>query len=287
MLRNPKQRCLKALLRKIFHLYKEQIMKRAFAVITLMIVIAISTITANAQTFVSRSDSATPNIVGEPFNLGELGAVVVDDGKEIKFLHIAPADMRPKVYKDIDVQADDVVLMCNGKRLKTLKELETAYKETAVGAEFKMGVRRKEERFIVSFAKADPKDLPKMEMQMATTGGPASGGGGVKMQRFTFSGGDDIAPLMGLGLIIGKKDNVFKVVGVMPNAMQADLKQDDIIESFNGEKIKSTQQLSEMYEKLAVGAKIELQYKRGDKAMQASLTKKESQGRMMIRNNNQ
>ncbi len=266
-------------------------MKRAFAVITLMTMIAIPTITANAQTFVSRSDSAAGNIVGEPFNLGELGAVVVDDGKEIKFLHIAPADMRPKAYKDLDVQADDVVLMCNGKRLKTLKELEAAYKETAVGAEFKMGVRRKEERFIVSFTKADPKDLPKMEMQMATTGGPASGGGSVKMQRFTFGGpgqdAGDVAPLLGLGLIIGKKDNAFKIVGVMPNAAPADLKQDDIIESFNGEKIKSTQQLSEMFEKLAVGAKIELQYKRGDKTMHASLTKKESQSRMMIRSNNQ
>ncbi|MCI0694568.1 PDZ domain-containing protein [candidate division KSB1 bacterium] len=266
-------------------------MKRVFAVTTLMIVIAITAIAAKAQTFVSRSDSTAVNIVGEPFNLGELGAVVVDDGKEIKFLHVAPADMRPKAYKDLDVQAGDVVLMCNGKRLKTLKELEAAYNETAVGAEFKMGVRRKEERFIVSFAKADPKDLPKIKMQLATTGGPASGGGGVKMQRFTFGGpgqdAGDIAPLLGLGLIIGKKENVFKVVGVMQNVASADFKQDDIIESFNGEKIKSTQQLSEMYEKLAVGAKIELQYKRGDKTMQASLIKKESQGRMMIRNNNQ
>ncbi|MGH7595133.1 MAG: PDZ domain-containing protein [bacterium] len=263
-------------------------MKHAFAVIALMLMIAVTAITANAQSFVSRSDSAT-NIVGEPFNLGEFGAVVVDDGKEIKFLHIAPAEMRPRAYKDLDVQANDVVLMCNGKRLKTLKELETAYKETAVGAEFKMGVRRKEERFIVSFAKADPKDLPKM--QMATTGGPGSSGGGVKMQRFTFGGpgqdAGDVAPLLGIGLIIGKKDNVFKIVGIMPNAAQSDLKQDDIIENFNGEKIKSTQQLSEMFEKLAVGAKIELQYKRGDKTMQASLTKKESQGRMMIRSNNQ
>jgi S1-C subfamily serine protease len=219
--------------------------------------------------------------------LGELGALVVDNGKEIKFLHVAPADMRPKAYKDIDVQAGDVVLMCNGKRLKTLKELEAAYNETAVGAEFKMGVRRQEERFIVSFQKADSKDLPQMVMQMATTGNPASGGSGVKMQRFTFGGpgqdAGDIAPLLGLGLIIGKKDNVFKIVGVMPNTAQADLKQDDIIESFNGVKIESTQQLSEMYEKLAVGAKIELQYRRGDKTMQAALTKKAAKGRVMRR----
>ncbi|MCG3120548.1 MAG: hypothetical protein ALAOOOJD_03292 [bacterium] len=261
-------------------------MERAFAVIALTAVGTISALPANAQTFVSRRDSTALNIVGQPFNLGELGAVVVDDGKEIKFLHVAPADMRPKAYKEIDVQANDVVLMCNGKRLKTLKELEAAYNETAVGAEFKMGVRRQEERFLVSFAKADPKDLPKMVMQMAATGGPASGGGG-KMQRFTFGGSGqdagDMAPLLGIGLIIGKKDKAFKVVGIMPNAAQGDFKQDDIIESFNGEKIKSTQQLSELYEKLAVGAKIELQYKRGDKTMQASLTKKEAQGKVMIR----
>lgn len=264
-------------------------MKHAFARITSMVMIAVVTQMANAQVFVTKSDSAAGNIVGEPFNLGELGAIVVDDGKEIKFLHVAPADMRPKAYKEIDVQTDDEILMCNGKRLKSLQELEAAYKETAVGAEFKMGVRRKDERFIVSFQKADPKDMPKMAIKMATTGGGASGGGGVKMQRFTFGGpgqdAGDVAPLLGIGLIIGKKDNVFKIVGIMPNATQSDLKQDDIVESFNGEEIRSTQQLSEMYEKLAVGAKIELQYKRGDKTMQASLTKKESQGRMMIRSN--
>lgn len=266
-------------------------MRRALVIKVAFVTIAIFASTVNAQVFISRSDSSEDKIMGQPFNLGELGAVIVDNGREIKFLHVMPADNRPKAYKDVDVQAGDVILMCNGKRLKTLKELEEAYKATAVGAEFKMGVRRKEERFIVSFAKADPKDLPKMVMQMATTGGQASGGSGVKMQRFTFGGpgqdAGDVAPLLGIGLIIGKKDNVFKIVGVMPNAAAADLKQDDIVESFNGEKIKSTQQLSDMYEKLAVGDKIELQYKRGDKTMQASLTKKEAQGRMMIRSNSQ
>jgi hypothetical protein len=38
-----------------------------------------------------------------------------------------------------------------------------------------------------------------------------------------------------------------------------------------------------MYEKLAAGAKIELQYKRGDKTMQASLTKPEAKGKMIMR----
>jgi S1-C subfamily serine protease len=262
-------------------------MRRAY-VSTILMMAVIATTTAQAQVFISRSDSSADKIVGQPFNLGELGAVIVDNGKEIKFLHLMPADNRPKAYKDVDIQSGDVILMCNGKRLKTLKDLEETYKATAIGAEFKMGVRRNEDRFIVALPKADPKDLPQMKMSIQTTDGPNAGGG--KIQRFVFGAGqgsDDIAPLMGLGLIIGKKDNVLKVVGVMPDAAKAlggaDIKQDDVVESFNGEKIKSTQQLAEIYEKLAVGAKIELQYKRGDKTMQASLTKPQAKGKMIMR----
>ena len=252
---------------------------------TAMIVIALFAMTANAQVFISRTDSSMDKIIGQPFTLGEVGAVVVDNGKEIKVLHAMPVDMRPKAYKDIDLKDGDVVLMCNGKRLKTLKELEEAYNATAVGADFKMGVKRGDERMIVAFAKADPKDLPKMQMTMSTGDGPMSAGG-ANVRRMVVGGQNtgDVAPLMGLGIIVGKKDEVFKIVGVMPNAAKGvDLKVDDIVESLNGEKISSTQQLAEMYEKLAVGAKLELKYKRDGKPMQASLTKPEApQGRVRI-----
>jgi len=262
-------------------------MQRTF---TAMIVIVLVTMTANAQVFISRMDSSMDKIVGPPFTLGEVGAVIVDNGKEIKVLHAMPVDMRPKAYKDIDLKDGDVVLMCNGKRLKTLKELEEAYNGTAVGTDFKMGVKRGDERMIVAFAKADPKDLPKMQMTMSTGDGPMPAGGG-NVRRMVFGGPGqntgDIAPLMGLGIIVGKKDEVFKIVGVMSNAAKGvDFKVDDIVESLNGEKISSTQQLAEMYEKLAVGAKLELKYKRDGKSMQASLNKPEApQGRVMMRTN--
>jgi PDZ domain-containing secreted protein len=254
--------------------------------LTTMIVIAVFAMTANAQVFISRSDSSMDKIVGQPFTLGEVGAVIIDNGKEIKVMHAMPVDMRPKAYKEIDIKDGDIILMCNGKRLKTLKDLEEAYNATAVAADFKLGVKRGEERMIVAFAKADPKDLPKMQMQMSTTDGPMPGGGNVRRMVFG-GGGQDVTPLMGLGIIVGKKDDVFKIVGVMQNtAKGADFKVDDIVESLNGEKIKSTQQLSELYEKLAVGAKLELKYKREGKSLQASLTKPEApQGRVMMRSN--
>lgn len=262
-------------------------MLRVFVTIMMMLV---SVVVVNAQVFISRTDSSMDKIVGQPFTLGEVGAVVVDNSKEIKVLHAMPVDMRPKAYKDIDIKDGDIILMCNGKRLKTLKELEEAYNATAIGADFKLGVKRGEERMIVAFAKANSKDLPKMQMTMSTGDGPMSAGGG-NVRRMVFGGPGqnmgDIAPLMGLGIIVGKKDEVFKIVGVMPNAAKGvDFKIDDIVESLNGEKISSTQQLAEMYEKLAVGAKLELKYKRDGKSMQASLTKPEAPpGRVMMRTN--
>lgn len=256
-------------------------MLRTFVMLMLMLISAV-----NAQVFVSRSDSSMDKIVGQPFTIGEVGAVIVDNGKELKVLHAMPVEMRPKAYKDIDIKDGDIVLMCNGKRLKTLKELEEAYNATAVAADFKLGVKRGEERMIVAFAKADPKDLPKMQMNMSTTEGAMPGGGNVRRMVFG-GGGQDIAPLMGLGIIVGKKDDVFKIVGVMQNAAKGgDFKVDDIVESLNGEKIKSTQQLSALYEKLAVGAKLEIKYQRDGKSMQASLTKPAApQGRVMMRAN--
>ena len=263
-------------------------MLRTFVMLMLMLISAV-----NAQVFVSRSDSSMDKIVGQPITIGEVGAVIVDNGKELKVLHAMPVEMRPKAYKDIDIKDGDIVLMCNGKRLKTLKELEEAYNATAVAADFKLGVKRGEERMIVlhraafgSFPKADPKDLPKMQMNMSTTEGAMPGGGNVRRMVFG-GGGQDIAPLMGLGIIVGKKDDVFKIVGVMQNAAKGgDFKVDDIVESLNGEKIKSTQQLSALYEKLAVGAKLEIKYQRDGKSMQASLTKPAApQGRVMMRAN--
>jgi S1-C subfamily serine protease len=251
-----------------------------------MILLFISFVTANAQVFTSRVDSSMEKIVGQPFTLGEVGAVIVDNGKELKVLHAMPVDMRLKAYKDIDIKDGDIVLMCNGKRLKTLKELEEAYNATAVAADFILGVKRGEERMIVAFAKADPKDLPKMQMNVSSTEGAMPGGPNVR-RMVIGGGGQDIAPLMGLGIIVGKKDGAFKIVGVMQNAgKSADLKVDDIVESFNGVKITSTQQLSEMYDKLAVGAKLDIKYKRDGKSMQASLAKPEAQqGRVMMRAN--
>ncbi|MCK6560641.1 PDZ domain-containing protein [candidate division KSB1 bacterium] len=242
--------------------------------------------TTGGRSFTFTSVAAGP---GGIFNLPELGAVIIGGEKEIKFEAVMPSEHRPKAYKDIDLQSGDLILMMNAKRVKSAKEIEEIYSGLKVGEEVKLGIKRKEERFIVTFSKADPKDLPQRMMMVMNTdnaGGQAGPNRRIVMGGREFSG--DVAPLPGLGIIAGSKEGgEVRVLDLMPNASQAvgsaDIKKDDVILALNGEKIKSAVQLGELYEKIAVGAKLELHYRRGDKAMTASLVKPDAPAGTTIR----
>lgn len=236
------------------------------------------------RSFSFKSIEAGP---GGVFNLPELGAVIIGGEKEIKVEAVLPAEHRPKAYQDIDLQNGDLIVMMNAKRVKSAKEIEEIYNGLKVGEEVKLGVKRKEERFIASFAKADPKDLPQRMMMVMDTdeaGGQAEPTRRLVMGGREFSG--DVAPLPGLGIIAGSKNgSEVRVLDLMPNASQVlgstDIKKDDVILALNGEKIKSAVQLGELYEKIAVGAKLELHYRRGEKSMTASLVKPEAPAGMI------
>lgn len=238
----------------------------------------------SGRSFSFKSIEAGP---GGVFNLPELGAVIIGGEKEIKVEAVMPAEHRLKAYKDIDLQSGDLILMMNAKRVKSAKEIEEIYNGLKAGEEVKLGIKRKEERFITSFAKADPKALPQrmmMVMDSDNAGGQAGTTRRIMMGGQEFSG--DVAPLPGLGIIAGSKDGgEVRVLDLMPNASQtlgsADIKKDDVILALNGEKIKSAVQLGELYEKIAVGTKFELNYRRGGKSMTASLIKPEAPAGMI------
>ncbi|NUM77315.1 hypothetical protein HUU40_23400 [candidate division KSB1 bacterium] len=238
----------------------------------------------SGRSFTFTSMAAGP---GSVFNLPELGAVIIGGEKEVKVEAVLPAEHRPKAYKDIDLQNGDLIVMMNAKRVNSAKEVEEIYNGLKVGEEVKLGIKRKEERFIASFAKADPKDLPQrmmMVMDSDNAGGQAGATRRIMMGGREFTG--DVAPLPGLSIIAGSKaGGEVRVLDLMPNASQAigsaDIKRDDVILALNGEKIKSAVQLGELYEKIAVGAKLELHYRRGEKSMTASLIKPEAPAGMI------
>jgi S1-C subfamily serine protease len=166
----------------------------------------------------------------------------------------------------------DQILMLNAKRVKTVKAFEDGYGELAIGDEVKLGVRRKGELLIVSFKKIDPEKLPKGRKMMISLDG---------------DGSEDIRPLFGTGLILGFAKNQIKVMEKMeehtPALGGADIQKGDVIESINGKKVENLDQLFEIYDKLAVGDKVEAGYARGDKKMQLSFVKPEARGRMIFK----
>ena len=107
---------------------------------------------------------------GDVFHIPETGTLVVKE-KDHENPVCPPAENRRDPYKGVDLQTGDLILMANGKRVKTIKELTDAYASTSVGAEFKLGIQRGKEMMLVAFPKADPKDLPQRSMRIMTTGG--------------------------------------------------------------------------------------------------------------------
>ncbi len=232
---------------------------------------------------------------GEIFEFRELGAILGQEAEQVKVMVAMPKDMRPKAYQSIDLAEGDLILFLNGKRLKALKEFEQSYNALAIGDTIKLGMRRKEERMVATFTKVDPKDLPQQVAHRVMLGGDGkvteekSTDGG---KSFSFSkqiGGDaeDLTPVPALAVIIGSEGGKVKIVDKLPIPVKGledvDLQSGDILQTLNGNAIASVSAFNSAFEKIVVGAKVELQYLRKDKSMTASFNKPETKGQFMIK----
>ena len=234
---------------------------------------------------------------GEVFNLPEIGAVLAQESDQIKILAALPQDRRVKAYAGVDLQEGDLILFFNGKRLKSVKEFEQYYTALAIGDTIQIGLRRKEERLIAAFAKADAKSLPAPQMKKVMIGADGkmttttlSGGKGQSVTKSLDPNASEVTPVMSLGAVLGSVDGKVKILDKLPLPAKelegVDLQEGDVLQMLNGQKIASVPQFSQDFEKLAVGAKVDLQYLRKDKVMTASFSKPQAQGRVMIKTDN-
>lgn len=240
--------------------------------LTVLFVLLLASISIHAQSFV-RQSSTEMSIEGEPFQLPELGAIVAGDGEKVSFLVVMEGERRPEGYKAVDAKSNDEILMMNGKRIKKTEDFKNAYEALAVGDVVKLGVRRDGKMFILDFPKIDPANAPKMHFQIATSNGPG--------------GGDDMLPLPGLHIILQGNDGsvtVGDLKGMPGEAPEgADFQSDDVIISINDKAVKKTADFQTIYEALAVGDKVTVEYKRGGEVLTANFTKPQSPGRVMMR----
>jgi S1-C subfamily serine protease len=227
----------------------------------------------------------------ETFHLREVGAMIMLEDEQVKVAMVMPKEARPKAYQDVDIQQGDIVLYLNGKRIKAVEDFEAKYNELAVGDTARIGLRRKDERFIVSFLKADPKALPTPMLRKVMAGPDGKiteeSGGQVRQIKLSDPNAKEVRPVPGLGVLIGNVDGKVKIVNKLPIRMKElenlDLQESDVLQILNGNKIDGVGQFLEIYEKIATGEKVELKFVRNEKMLTASFSKPKDEGRMIIR----
>jgi S1-C subfamily serine protease len=240
-----------------------------------------------AQVFVQKKGARE----GEIFFLNEAAAMLKDEDGTIKVDVVLPGEQRPKEYQNIDLKQGDEILMVNAKRVKSVKELEKIYNELGVGGEMKLGVRRGEEMFLVSFNKIDPEKLPKRRF-MIRKGEPGDLKPGeekkIFSQQIKIENKDGkVKPVLEIGLILKEVDNkviVDKVIAdLAKREANFDAKEGDIIFSINGEKLQTVQQFSGIYDKIQTGQDVKFVVLREKKEMAVSFKKPEEEQTMIIK----
>ena len=86
--------------------------------------------------------------------LPEIKGVVISENGKVIVGPIPSADQREKDYKELDLKTGDEIQFINGKRIKSIGDFKSNYSVINIGGEIKLGIKRGNERFIVSFKKS-------------------------------------------------------------------------------------------------------------------------------------
>jgi len=268
----------------------EKTMKLIYRLSVFVLLTGFSLQTSNAQVRMERRIEGGDGA----FHLKEVQTIFTSKDDTIKVMMVLPERLRPKGYGDIVLKENDEILMVNAKRVKTVQKFEELYNALEIGETLKMGIRRKGELMIESFKKIDPEDMPEGAniMILNDMPGEEEGHEGGMMRTFTMDGGDseEMRPWFGTGLVLGMEDDKIKIIRIMEGMTgalgKADIKEGDEIKSLNGQKVETLDKFFEMYEKLDTGSKVEIEYARAGKKMQAAFEKPNVQGRMRMRREN-
>lgn len=198
---------------------------------------------------------------GDLVILRELGIVAgpSDGGEDLEVLSLLP-DAAER--SDVTIERGDLLLMIGGERVHDAATLREIYDDTEIGQSLKLGFRRGDERFLVSFEKEEE---PEGQMRVMMMGAPGQG---------------EMHPLMEFGVVLTESDGKVRVGMEMPSDERA-LSTDDVIVSINGEAVDSIAAFRKVYEAVAIGDDLELVIAR-DGAEQ-SLTRARAEARGMIR----
>jgi S1-C subfamily serine protease len=235
-------------------------MKRFQLFFTSVVLVALFAAPGAQAQMVRHSGGADGNLV----ILRELGVVAgpKEGTTDLEVVTLLP-DAAGK--SDVTIERGDLILMIGGKRIRELAQLRELYDGAEVGETLKLGFRRGDERFLVSF---DKQEEQAGEMRMVMMGGPGEGG--------------EMHPLMEFGVVLNETDGMLTFVMEMHTERLA-ITKDDLITSDNGKAIDSLAMFREIYEAAEIGDELDLIVSRGDEEINVSRTKEDMSGMMRVR----
>ncbi|UCE65638.1 MAG: PDZ domain-containing protein [Candidatus Zixiibacteriota bacterium] len=224
--------------------------------------------------------------------LKETGSIVVGDNDGLVIQVAGPKEARTKKYQDVDLKDSDRVIMLNGDRVTTIKDFEEGYKAIEIGNDIELGVKRDKIMMIVSFPKASPDDLPKLQAMMISEEdgqirSVETSGDNTNITAISSEGLTAIKPVPGAGLVVAEKEGNVTVMMILPNAgelmKENQLQEGDIIISLQGREVSSSEQFAGEYEEIPVGSKISIKYSRDGETGMSTSTKQETSGAMELK----
>ena len=221
-----------------------------------------------------------------------LTAMISSTDSKLEVDFIPPGDQRDPAYKDVDIRQGDILMMLNGKRLKSIAQLRKLYERLEVGAEIKVGLKRGKDMVIVAFPKADDSQMGGQVVQMThdVTEGQEGTPGQIITKTMSFGGPDDgqgVLPLVGLGVLLADGEDNLKVMQKLQiqgmKVTETDLQPEDIILSINDQAVKSGKQFNPIYEAIPEGSKVTLKIQRGEETLNIVFDKPGMGGMQIIR----
>lgn len=238
-------------------------MKQFFAVLFFLCAVNIL-FAAQEPKRITRSFSSDNSVI-----IREVGAVITTKDDKL----VVEVILGNNEKESADILKDDQVLMGNGKKLKSMKDLRDQYENIKTGEEFKLGLKRGKNLLITTFVKKSDEELNKA-------------GNGRMMIRMEKKEGEEVLPA--LGLMFGTKNKSVVVNGTLPTASKNfksfEPKQGDVIVSLNGKSVTSAEDFIEEYDKLKEGNSVTIVLSRNGKEMKETFSKPKPMGRVIMKN---
>lgn len=256
-------------------MYKKSILAISFAMVFILLLSSFS-LAQHKQLKTTTFDASEVTFIHG------LGAIIKAGNKNLVVEMTMPKDNLSKEYKNVDLKVQDQIIMCNGKRVKTIDDLNEVINGLEIGADIEFGVKRDKEMKIVKFPKADPNAGGRMMMMTTTVD---DDGGAENVMNFNGKEIKD-AILIPSGLIVHEENGKLKIAAVLPslkeNVEGTMPAEGDRVVSLNGKEYSDAQSFRKAFHNLEVGVKVELEIENSSGVFNISFAKQKLENEVVI-----